>query len=161
MVDVQESALGTLEEDVASALGHLMEKHHRVGDERAQPIGRGRVFGEDLIVIERRASEGLDERIVFVQALAQFGGESLPVHQVQHPESHAGDLVAVGRADAALGGADLVVPLLGLAGPIELAVPRKHHVCRLRNAKIVGGDRNTEFGQTVELFDQTHGIHDH
>ena len=39
-------------------------------------------------------------------------------------------------------------------------MPREHHVSRLRNPEIVGRDRNTEFGQPIELLDQAHGIHD-
>ena len=153
--------MGSLEEDVAGPLGHLMEKHHRVGDERAQPIGRGRVFGEHLIVIERGPSEGLNEHIVLIQPLAQLGGETLPIDQIQHAESHTGHLVAVGRANATLGGTNLVVPLLGLTGAVEFAVPREHHVRGLGDAEIGGRHRNTQLGQSIEFFDQTHGVHDH
>ena len=40
-------------------------------------------------------------------------------------------------------------------------MPREHHVRRLRDTKIVGRDRDTEFSQPIKLLDQAHGIHDH
>jgi hypothetical protein len=63
--------------------------------------------------------------VVQLEQHAQLGGEALGVLQVLHAQGAAGDLVFVGRADAAAGGADLLDAALlavGLARDVERGV---------------------------------------
>ena len=61
--------------------------------------------------------------LLFSSTLAlSFSGEYLGLHQIDHAQAGARRLVAVGGADAALGGADLVAALAHFALLVERAV---------------------------------------
>ena len=94
-------------------LEHRLELDLAVDDE-------GRERGVPLHV---GAAEVSGKRVVVqLEQLAQLGGEALRKLQILHAQRPAGDLVFVGRADAAARGADLAGPGPGFAGLVEIAV---------------------------------------
>ena len=58
----------------------------------------------------------------------ELGPEDLGVEQVLHPQADPGRLVGVGRADAPLGGAELVRAEAALGEPVDLLVVREDQV---------------------------------
>src|SRR5205823_14920637 len=67
----------------------------------------------------------LQDEVMEVEELAQLLGEAPRVEQILEADRAARDLVLVGRADAAPGGADLLLALGRLARMIERRVVRQ------------------------------------
>jgi hypothetical protein len=89
-------------------------RQHRPGDlgERAdQPVA-----------VDARLAEAGAQRIVMGAAGGRAAGRARRIGQVAHPDRAAADLVLIGRADAAPGGADLAGPRSVLAQRVEVAV---------------------------------------
>jgi hypothetical protein len=80
----------------------------------------------------------LEHIVVVVQHFAQLGGEALAVQQVLHADGAAGDLVLVGRADAAAGGADLAGALGGFARLVQGDVVRQDQGAGLGDGHAAG-----------------------
>ncbi|MNL60286.1 hypothetical protein D3C87_1840840 [compost metagenome] len=70
------------------------------------------------------------------KGLGELGAEALGLHQVHHPEAPPQVLVAVGRADAAAGGADPVGAAL-LLEPVEQLVVGHDDVRQRAHRKVV------------------------
>ena len=91
-------------------------------------------------------------------------GRSCEVHDA---DGAAADLVLIGRADAALGGADLAVAGLRLAQRVELAVERQDQRRVLGDAEIVAArSRRPELADLVDLLGERpridhHAVADH
>ena len=84
--------------------------------------------------------------------------ETLRVDQVKHAQARAGRLVAVSRADAALGGADLVLALERLALGVEFAMIGKDQVRRFAQDQ-VAVNADAELAQPLDFLDEAHGVH--
>jgi hypothetical protein len=59
--------------------------------------------------VERRHAEALQQRIIMQQQFIQLRRQSLGLRQIGDADGAAGDLILIGRTDAAAGGADLPV----------------------------------------------------
>ena len=107
---------------LAGALRFEQQARH-VGHHRLDAIGERQRLVERLLEIDRLGAEVLAQHeVVEVEHLAQLGGEALAVKQVLQADRAARDLVLVGRADAAAGGADLARALGRLARVVERRV---------------------------------------
>ena len=89
-----------------------------------------------------------------------LGGKRRRVGKVDDADGAAADLVLVGRADAALGGADLVLALENLALLIQLAVIRENEVRRLADQQVLL-NLDAELGQADDLAHEAHRVYDH
>jgi len=76
------------------------------------------------------------------------------VGQIADADGAPPDLVFVGGADAAPRRAELGRPAQGLGRLVELAVDRQYERRVLGNFKILGRDRNAQFGDGVNLAEQ-------
>ncbi len=160
VVDVEQGALRTLEEHGLARLERLVEQQPGVGD----PVGEAAAVGEDgvdhLVHVERAPVVDLDQHLVLqLQGRLDLLVQDLLVQDVGHPHPHPGDLVLVGRADAAAGGADLRLAQEPLADLVHGDVVRHDQVR-------VGGDHqpggvHTPPLQAGQLVEQHAGIHDH
>src|SRR6185503_4662587 len=74
-------------------------------------------------------------------------------------QSGAGGFVAVGGADAAFGGADLIFAFENLPLLVEFAVIRQNDVRRFGNEKVIV-DFDAELLEAVDFVDETDGIDD-
>ena len=79
-----------------------------------------------------------------------FSREQLGLHQVDHAQTGARGLVAVGRTDAALGRADFALALAQLALFVERAVIRQDEVRAVADEQ-VSADRDPDFAQAVDF----------
>ena len=122
MVDIEHRALRPLEQDAAAGAARLVEQppHRRgigqdFGRDLAQP-------GEQLGAVEFRRVEPAQQRVMVQQQIVDPVLERRRVGEVANPHRAAPDLVLIGRADAAPGGAELLLAAPLLAGALERAV---------------------------------------
>ncbi len=126
MVHIEQRALGALEQD--RFIGHvgLAQQLDDVGDHRPDLLGMLESLVERLLEIDRRLAEiVLEHEIMKIERLAQLGGQQFAPEQIGYAHRAPGDLVFVGRADAAPGGPDGGLAARGLACLVECDVIRK------------------------------------
>lgn len=97
-------------------------------------------------------------RVRVLHAELELGGEAVRADEVHHADADARRLVAVARADAAFGGADLALALGEFARAVELAMIREDHVGGLGNEEIFGRHGDAELGEAVEFFHEADGV---
>ncbi len=118
---------------------HLLD--HLLGGELRQVV-----LGQHLVHFHEPAGDlGAGERLV---------------KQVGDAQAAAVDLVGIGRADAALGGADLLVAEGEFAGDVEFLVEGQHHVRPVGDEQLFGRDRDAERLVALDFRHQADGIDD-
>ena len=113
----------------------------------------------DLVGVERQAVVDLGQHAVLLaQREVELLAEDLGVEQVLHAQADAQRLVGVGGADAALGGAELVLAEEALGDAVELLVVRHDQV---RVARELHARRVDALAREhVELGDEHRGVDD-
>ncbi len=159
-IDVEEGALRALEEDALVFFQLAMEPDDGVGDVRGELPSRCQVGLIDFAKRKRRAAEGFEDGVVFLDAVLQLRREYFRTHKIDHAQAGAGGLVAVGRADAALGGADLVAALAQFARFVEGAMVGQHKVGRFADEE-AAGQLDAPFFEPFDFRDQGDRINDH
>ena len=115
----------------------FVQEHDGVLDERLQILAGFIVFRKNLLERKRFRAERFEHGVVFLDARCKLHFELGGINQIIHAQTDARRLVAVSRADAALGRADLVFALEQFARAVQFAVIRKHNVRRLAQHKIL------------------------
>jgi hypothetical protein len=87
--------------------------------------------------------------------------ERRQIGQVHEANGAAADLVLIGRADAALGGADAGGRAVGLAQGFELAMQRQDQRRVFRDTQIVRGHRYALFLQLRDFIEQSLRVNHH
>ena len=129
VVDVQQRALGALEEHVLAAVEHVPGEPRGVGDELRDPVPVGEVvLGHRLQVELRRLRVRAQLEALGLHRRDDLLLEDLLVEQVLHADAQARGLVGVARADPAPRGADLQLAELRLARVVEEHVVRHDQV---------------------------------
>ena len=114
----------------------------------------------DFLERKRLGAEGLQHLVVLLDLELELLLEPLRVDQVDHAQAGARRLVAVGRADAALGGADLVLAFERLALGVQFAVIGKDQVGGLAEEQ-VALDFDAELAQPLDFLDEADGVDHH
>ncbi len=84
--------------------------------------------------------EAAAQRVVMRQQAVDLVGQRVGIGEIHQPDGAAADLVFIGRADAALGGADGVDRVAGFAQRIEITVQRQDQRDVLGDAQVVRAD---------------------
>ena len=115
------------------------------------------------IALDLGLAEPAPQRVVVHQQAVDLGAQRAEVLQVLRADGAAPDLVLVGRADAAPGGADLALAGRALAHLVELAVQRQDQRGVLGDAQVVGADLSTPCAcaARLDLVAQRPGIDHH
>ena len=82
------------------------------------------ILAKDAAILDLGRIAAAQQRIVGQEQVIEAIGERTRIGQVAQPHGASPDLVLVGRADAAAGGADPLLAAALLAGPVELPVRR-------------------------------------
>ena len=123
VVDVEQRALGALEEDGAAAVEHVPREPRRVGDVLLDPVAVGQVvLGHRLQVELGRLGVRAQLEPLGLERRGDLLAQDLLVQQVLHPDAEPGRLVGVAGPDPAARGADLQLAQLGLARVVEQGV---------------------------------------
>src|SRR6185436_2565027 len=125
---------------------------------RLQIIARRAVFIVNLFERQRLRTEGFQDFVVLLDLELELLLKALRMNQVDHPQAGARRLVAVGRADAALGGADFVFALENFALLVQLAVIREDDVRRFTE-KQIPVHLDLQLPQAFDFLDQIHRVH--
>ena len=131
VIDVEHARPGALEQDALAGL--------RAGPARARPAWRraapsARSPSAAPAARRRRSRPGRGRAAARCGGPADvdLGRQHFAVGQIADADGAAADLVLIGRADAAAGGADLACPAKLLAGAVEIAVHRQDQRRRSR-----------------------------
>ena len=161
MIDVEQRPLRAFEQDALAlaALG-VEQRPHRVdiGQDLRRDLAE---LAAQLVGGNLRLAQAPAQRIVMAEDALDLGLERRQVLEVHHPDGAPSDLVLIGRADAALGGADPAVARRGLAQRVELAVERQDQRGILGDAQIVAADADPERLDLGDLLGQRPGIDHH
>src|ERR1051326_9548041 len=122
MIDIQERALSSFEQNVFALAHCFMQQYYRVGHELLEIIARRVITIMDLLEREWLCTEGLQDFVVLPDLQFQLFLKALGIDQVQHAQSRSRRFVAVRRSDAPLGGSELMFALQNFALGIQLAV---------------------------------------
>ena len=151
VVDVEHRPLRALEEDALALLPGAVEP---VPDRRGegQQAGREREQGVlQLGGVRIGNPEAAPERVVMQQQLAEPGPERFDIAQVAEAYGAAADLVLVGRADAAAGGAEPGAAACLLPRLVELAVDRQDQADVLGDRQRLRAHADALRGHGVDL----------
>src|SRR6185437_5739584 len=165
VVHVEHGGLGALQQHHLVLVQRPAQDQPGVGHVGPEPVGVPLVLGRDRLGFDPAPVVDLGQDLVL---LAQHQVELLPqdagVEQVLDADPGPGDLVAVGRADAAAGGADPRAAQVPLGDLVQRPVVRRDQVRvgryeQLRAVHAAGG-------QTVDLVQQHlrvdhHAVADH
>ena len=160
MVDIQHHALRALEQH-AAAVGAGIFQH--------APALPGK--GQDLVAdrqqcLEHRLRVGLvlaggaKPDIVMRRHRLELGAQRVFAGQVAETHGAAGDLVLIGRADAAAGGADLAGAAHRLARMVDSLMNRQDQRGGVRDDKGLRGDVGPLIAQQGDFLDQMRRVDD-
>ncbi len=160
VVEVEVRGLRALEQHGTAGLERLVHEVHGVVDHRREARHHRQVLLADLVGVEREPVVDLGQHAVLLaQREVELLAEDLGVEEVLHAQAHAQRLVGVGGADAALGGAELVLAEEPLGDAVELLVVRHDQVRVARQLHARGVDALAL--EHVELVDEHRGVDDH
>ena len=160
VVEVEQRALGALEDDVPARGERVLDERRRVDDVPARggsPQASG--LGDERLEVEARESVRLvEDGVPLGQHAREPGAQDARVEQVAHADAGAPRPVGVGGADAATRGAQLRAREAGLGGPVEGDVVRHDHVRRAADADARGVD--AALGEHRHLVDERARVDD-
>jgi hypothetical protein len=123
VVEIEQRALGALEDHRAAGVERVPAQVRGIGDVRLEPVPVTKVFLGHRVQVELRvARERAQQLLLGLERRHDLLAQDLRVEQVLDPDPEARRLVGVARADAALRGPDLQLAESRLAGGVE------HHV---------------------------------
>ena len=108
--------------------------------------------------VDRRLAEAGAQRVVMGAEAVELRAELAEMGEVADPDRAAADLVLIGRADAAPGGADLALAAGVLAQRVEIAVEGQDERAGVGDLQRVRRDRDALLGQLLDLVLQRPGI---
>ncbi len=153
VVDVEERALGSLEDDVVSTSKGVLDQPGGVGQVGSQALAPGHRLGDQRFGVEgRRPGHRREQRVLVRQDPGQAVAEGRLVEQVLHPEAEARRPVGIGGSDPAVRRPDLLAVESRLHRPVQGDVVRHDHVGVATDPDLGGVDAPGR--QHVELTDQ-------
>ena len=141
MVDVEQRALSAFEKNGLPIAQRLVQHMGRLAHIGSQNARVRQVLVADLLHrVGVQTVNLLQDGVLLGQHRLKLQAEDLLVQQVLHADALAAHLVLVAGADAAFGGADLLVAEALLVGAIEILVVRHDKVRVVGNLQVLAGD---------------------
>ncbi len=125
MIDVEQHALRAFEQDAPAAPPRLVEGDPDGPGELQHELGDLAQIALEAGAVDAGPAEAGAQRVVMGADAVELGAESAEMGEIADPDRAAADLVLIGRADAAPGGADLAGARRILAQSVEIAVERE------------------------------------
>ena len=102
MIDIEERALGALEQDALACVTEVLQQLRDVCRNWRDDFRRGQRFIERFCEVHRLGAKViLQQEVMIVEHLTKLGGEFLANEQVGHTQCATRHLVLIRRADAA------------------------------------------------------------
>ena len=157
VVHVEHGGLGAFEQHNLVPVQRPVKGQSGVGHVGAETFGIGLVLGGDSLRVEAAAVVDLGQDLVLVaQHQVELLGQDAGVEQVLDADPDPGDLVAVGRADAAPGGADPGAAQVPLGHLVQRPVVRHDQVRVGRDQQL--GAVHAANGEAIDLLQQHLGV---
>ena len=160
MIHVEHGGLGPLQQDRPVFVQRPVQDQGGVGEVGPDPLPVPQVCLGDGGRVDAAAVVDLGKHLVLLaQHQVQLLRQDAWVEQVLHPDPGAGDLVAVGGADAAPGGADPRIAEVAFGHLVQRPVVGHDQVR-------VGGDQqpvtgHAALGEAIDLGDQYFRVDHH
>ncbi len=166
MIDIEQRALRALEQDALAFAALAVQQPPdglSVGQQHRRECGE---LLHDVSRVEFCEAETAAQRIVMRQQAIDLVRQRGEIGEIHQTDRTAADLVFIGRADAALGGADGRSLVGILAQCIEFAVQRQDQRDVFGNAQIVRADIDALAAELGDFIDEGlrvehHAIADH
>ena len=152
MVEVEQRALGALEQDVLAARQGGLDEPGRVVEVLAQPLAPGHRQLDQRFDGEGGPAHRSEHEVLVGQDALEPLVQDRPVEEVLHAQADPPGTIAVGRPDPATGRADLGRREPVLVALIERDVVRHDHVRAAADPD--AGDVDPALGEHVELGDE-------
>ncbi len=141
VVEVEQRSLGAFEEDEAPLAQRAVDEQGGVGDVGPQPLREDLVARRQLLQLERLgAVDALEPDVLLGERDLDLLAQDLRLEQVLDSDPEPRRLVRVGRADPALGRADLQLAEPPLAALVDRHMPGHDQVRLARDAHAAGRD---------------------
>ncbi|HYI48966.1 MAG TPA: hypothetical protein VEX35_10925 [Allosphingosinicella sp.] len=158
VIDVEQHTLRAFEQDPPAAQPRLVQGDpHRPGEAQHE-IGDFPEVAHQPGAVDPLLAEAGAERVVVRADAVELGPQAVEMGEVADPDRAAADLVLIGRADAAPGGADLAGARRILAQRVEIAVEGQDQRAGVGDLQVFGRDRDALPGQPPDLVPQRPGI---
>ncbi|MBC7519576.1 MAG: hypothetical protein H7268_00555 [Sandarakinorhabdus sp.] len=161
MVDIEHNGLCAFKQNALAGTAQAIEPFPDRFGVRQDLRGKREKLVKQSLLFEGRGAEAGQQRVVVAQQLIKFGGQGFGLREVTDTDGAAADFVFVSGADAAPGGADLVVAALFLAGFVQCRVDRQDQRRVVGDAQRFRGNGEalgTDFG---DFGQQRVGVDDH
>ncbi len=162
VVDVEQRALRAFEQDARALAALLVEQNPDRIHEGQDAIGdRGQLF-HDRLVLDLGHAEAAAQRIVMGQDTLDLAFQRVEIGQIHKANRATADLVLIGRADAAAGGADLGAAVGGgvFAHTVKLAVQRQDERGVFGDSQVLRRDFDALVLEAADLGDQRMRVDD-
>ena len=108
-----------------------MNEIHRIGDHRRKArCAHVEILGSNRIAIERQLIEDFGEDRVFLfERNVELLTEDFRIEKILHTQTNTRCLIGIGRANTALGRADLVLAKATFGELVEFLVVREDQMC--------------------------------
>ena len=160
-IDVQKGALRPFKQDTFAGFSlfvqYLPDRCRILEDRR----GDFQKAGNQRVAVDGVKPQPAAQRVVMHQRPVHPQLQRCPIGKVCDPDHPAPDLVFVGRADAAPGGADLGHSVLRFTCPVQLAMERQDQWCILGDQQGFRRDRHPLRTQPFDLPDQMPRVQNH
>src|SRR5947208_3255672 len=122
MINIEESPLRALKQNIITAPFRLVKEDDGIGDERRQIIPSRAIGLVDGLEGKRFGPECLENFVVLFELGLKLPRESLRINQIQHAQTGSRRFIAVSGANPSFRRADLIFAFEDLALRIELAM---------------------------------------
>jgi hypothetical protein len=129
VVEIEERALGALEQDVVAAPERVLDEPRDVDEDRGEPFAPRQALGDERVDLEARlGAERGEEGVLLGDRPLELRPERGLVEEVLQADARARRTILVRRPDPAAGRAHLRAGETRLAGGVERPVVRQDHV---------------------------------
>ena len=158
VVDVEQHALRTFEQDAASARALFAQHLPHRRRELKHEFGNLAQIGNQSCAVDRRLAEPGAQRVVMRGQPVELGVELVEMRQIAHPDRTPAHLVLIGGADAAPRRPDLARTRRILAQRVEITVKRQDQRAIVGDVQGIGSDGHALRQQLLDLCLQRPGI---
>ena len=155
MVDVEQRALRALEQDALAGAAQVVQQlvgRRHIGQHLRR---RRHQFVLDRRRRRRRQAHAAPQRLVMGEQARDLAVERFGLGEIHQPNGAPADLVFVGRADAALGGADLhAAEVRRFAKRVEFPMQRENQRDVFGNLEVIWRHFHAKGANFVDFIDQ-------
>ena len=157
-IDIEHSALSTLEEDGLAFLDCLVHHRNCIRDVGTQDISGCHNSIEGNLRVCLGPAKTSQFIVGCLDAGFQYRLEAVGVGKVNHADTDAAGLISVGRADTLLRGTNLLVAESFFLSRVDFLVNGQHNVSAVGNEQLLGGDAHALIEKIVDFLHKRCGV---